>query len=135
MKLSKEQKDQAIQKLSNPWGSINLICDGYCVALQVQRTSALSFRVMTFVNGEFKGSWCNAENECPESKFLRKTVRSLTSPSRKRELEKILGKRHVAKDPFYSKTHTYYLPDFASGKAAINHMCKVSESIQIVEES
>lgn len=135
MKLSKEQKDQAIQELSNPWGSIILMCDGYRVALQVQRTSALSFRVMTFVNGEFKGLWCSPENECPESKYLRKTVRPLVSPSRKREMEKILGKRHVAKDPFYSKTLTHYMPDFASGKAAINHMCKVSESIQIAEES
>ena len=135
MKLSKEQKDQAIQKLSNPWGSIILMCDGYRVALQVQRTSALSFRVMTFVNGEFKGLWCNPENRCPESIFMRKKVTPIFSPSRKKEIEKALGKRYVKNDPHFSKAHTWLLPDFASGKAAISHMCKVSESIQIVEES
>lgn len=135
MKLSKEQKDQAIEKLSSPWGSVILMCDGYRVALQVQRASALNFRVMIYVNKEFKGLWCNPKNACPESKFMRKTVRPLVSPSRKREMEKILGKRRVKNDPFYSQTITGFMPDFANGKAAINHMCKVSESIQIVDPS
>ena len=135
MKLSKQEKDELIGKLSIPWGRQELLCDGFRITLQVERTSALNFRVMTYVNGVFKGLWIDEKNECPESKFLRKSVRPLYPPSHKREMEKILGKRNFAKDPRYSKTLIAYMPDFASGKAAINHMCKVSESIQIVKPS
>ena len=133
MKLSKEQKDQAISKISHPYGSVELICDGYFVTLQVQRFKAMSYRVMTYVNGVFEGLWMNEKNEAPEQKFLRKSVRPVYSAKFKSDMEKIMGKRRVAKDPRYSKTMTFYFPDWASGKAAINHLCKVCDSVQVVD--
>jgi hypothetical protein len=135
MKLSKEQKDKAIADLSHPWGNVNLICDEFRISLQVQRFKGMTYRVVTFVNGEWKGVWMSAENSHPEQKFMRLSVKPLYRGKIKQDMEKIYGKRHVAKDPRFSKTITHYFPDFASGKAAINHMCKVSESIQIVEQS
>lgn len=135
MKLTKEQKDQAIKDLSFPYGYVKLVCDGYQVTLSVERCKGMTYRVMTYVNGHFKGLWCDPTNECPESKFMRKSITPACSPSRKREVEKVLGKRYVKNNPYYSKTITHYMPDWASGKTAINHMCKVSESIQIAEKS
>lgn len=133
MKLSKEQKEEVIAKISLPWGMAHLLCDGYRISLSVERDKGLSYRVMTYINGHFKGTWCNVENECPEQKFLRKSVRRICSPPYKQKMEKLLGKRHVAKDPFYTRTFTCYMPDWSSGKAAINHLCKVCDSVQVVE--
>lgn len=135
MKLSKEQIASLAGKLNRPLGSVVLICDGYTITLAVERVSAksLSYRVMTYVNGFFKGAWIMDDKPCPEQKFLRKAVRPVCSLARKRELEKALGKRHVKNDPYYSKTFTTYLPDWASGKAALNHLNKVCESVQIAE--
>ncbi len=133
MKLTKEQKAAAVEKLSTPWGHLTLLCDGYHINLQVQRAKNLTYRVMTYVNGEFKYAWVLSDKEAPEQKFLKKMVRPLHTASYKKKMEKIFGKRAVAKDPQYSRVHTSYMPDWASGKAAINHLCKVCESIHILE--
>ncbi|NDP58026.1 MAG: hypothetical protein GZ090_01530 [Oxalobacteraceae bacterium] len=133
MKLSKEQKEALAIKLSIPWGSVDLQCDGNLVQLRVERFKAMSYRVMTYVNGEFKGIWCLSGNAAPEAKFLRKSVRPTVSPAKRKEMEKKFGKRFIQKDPFWSGSVTIYLPDFSSGKAALNHLCKVCESVELVE--
>jgi len=132
MKLTKEQRVELADTLSLPWGSVVLICDGYRVALQVQRMKGMTYRVMTYVNGSFLGKWVSGTETFPEQKFLRKSVRPLASAAEKTKCEKAFGKRAVAKDPWFSKTLTLYCPDWASGKAAISHLCKVCESIEIV---
>ncbi|MDP2153827.1 MAG: hypothetical protein Q8J66_09240 [Methylotenera sp.] len=135
MKLTKEQKTELAQKLTSPWGAVKLICDGFTIDLQVQRMKGgMTYRVMTFVNGQFKGEWVSSTQEHPQQKFLRKSERPLYSASHKATLEKIYGKRHVANTESYQKKYITYMPDFASGKAAISHLCKVSESIQVVHE-
>lgn len=132
MKLTKEQKENLAGALRSPWGSVSLICDGYRVSLQVQACKGgMTYRVMTFVDGSFMGKWCSASEAFPEQKFLRKSVRPLYSAAEKARAEKALGKRYVAKHPSFSASYTVYLPDWASGKAAISHLCKVCESVQI----
>lgn len=132
MKLTKEQKAELAAQLSTPWGTVELICDGYRVALEVQRMKGgMTYRVMTYVNGSFYGHWVSGSAEFPEQKFLRKSVRPLYSAAEKAKYEKVFGKRHVAKDARYSKTLTMYMPDWASGKAVISHLCKVCESVEI----
>lgn len=135
MKLSKEQKDELAATLDMPWGSIALLCDGYRVTLQVQREKGrMVYRVMTFVNGSFRGQWVSGTETHPEQKFLRKSVRPLCSPAQKAKAEKAFGKRYVAKDPYYNAKLTYFMPDWASGKAAITHLCKVCESVEIAPD-
>lgn len=133
MKLSKEQRDKVINDLSYPWGRADLMCDGYRVTLSVERAKGMPYRVMTYVNGRFEGAWMFPKEECQEAKFMRKVVRLVCSPKHKREMEKIMGKRRVAKDPYYSKTLTHYMPDWASGKAALSHLCKVCDSVQVID--
>lgn len=134
MKLTKEQKAKLADELIHPWGSIALVCDGYRVDLQVKRWKGMSYRVMTYVNGVHKGIWYSAEEEHPEQKFLRKSVRPNVSPAERIKLEKAFGKRYVKNDPFWSGSVTLYMLDWASGKAAINHMCKVCESVEIAPD-
>lgn len=129
MTLSKEQRDRLANTLTVPWGQVDLMCDGYRVTLCVLRWKSMTYRVMTYVNGIFKGVWLSPDSGAPESKFLRVSTRPNVTPARKREVEKILGKRYVKRDPFYSGTITTYMPDWSSGKAALSHLCKVCESI------
>lgn len=131
MKPSKAQRAGVESALSNPYGAVTLICDGRRIDLQVHQFSALRYRVMVYVDGEFRGTWTRADGAAPESKFLRKQVRPVFSPAQKKKMENIYGKRHVAQDQRFSKTLTFYWPDFASGKAALNHLCKVCESVEV----
>jgi hypothetical protein len=130
--LTKEQRAELAESLASPWGDVTLLCDGRRVTLQVQRMASktrIEFRVMTYIDGQFKGLWCMGD--APESRFLRKQVRRLISPAKRKADEKLLGKRWVAKQSLYNAVHSAYLPDWPSGKAAIDHLCKVCESVEI----
>jgi hypothetical protein len=41
----------------------------------------------------------------------------------------------VQKDKYINGSVTLYLPDWSSGKAAINHLCKVCDSVEIAEKT
>lgn len=132
MKLTKEQKDELALKLDCPWGTVALLCDGFRIDLQVQRYSGLAYRVTTYVNGEWQGKWASGKTEYPEQKFLNKRTHRAFSPKFIRDMEKIFGKRAVAKDPKYKRTFVTYDISWPSGKAAISHLCRVCESVEIV---
>lgn len=138
MKLTKEQKQELIDKLSHPFGKVRLFCDGYKVDLVVERTSALGFKIVTYINGCWKGVWMSADNPCPEQKFLNKKFKPFMSKAKLAKLEKEVGKRafkkHFASDPFYTGGTTLYYVTWTSGRTAINHLCKVCDSIQIAPE-
>lgn len=134
MKLTKEQQKQIADRLSLPWSAAALRCDGHLVQLSVQRFKGMTYRVMTYVDGEFKGAWLSSRESHPQQKFLRKSVRPLYSAAEIKKHEKIFGKRQVAKDPAYSRKLTLYHPDWASGRAALAHLCKVCDSIEDVSD-
>ncbi|MFZ6655641.1 hypothetical protein [Undibacterium sp. TJN19] len=131
MTITKLQKEQIAKELTMPWGRVELICDGYKINLVVERYKELSYRVATYVNGYIKGEWFYSKSESPESRFLRKRVVPNISPTKKKKLEKIYGKRVIAKDPFWSGSVTVFYPDWPSGKAALNHLCKICDSVEI----
>ena len=131
-KPSKEVLAELAEKLAHPWGQVSLVCDGRRITLQVQRYGkGMTYRVMTFIDGVFKYEWALEKNAAPEAKFLRKSVRPHLSPAKRKEVEKQLGKRYVAKHPFWGGSTTIYLPDWSSGKAALAHLCKVCASVEV----
>lgn len=132
MKLTKEQKEKVIGDLSQLFGRAVLRCDDYEIVLQVERFKGFKYRVMTYVNGTFSGKWMSPKNEAPESRFLRKVTTPNLSPAKRVKAEKTLGKRYVAKHPYWSGSYTLHLPDWSTGRAAVNHLCKVCESIELV---
>lgn len=134
MNLTKEQKAKLAEDLSMPWGHAKLRCDGYEITLAVERSKGMTYRVTTYVNGSWKGIWFSGKEAHPEQKFLRKSVRPACPPAFKAKMEKILGKRAVAKDPYYNGMVTTYCVTWASGKAAISHLCKVCDSVEIIQE-
>lgn len=135
MKLTKEQKQELIDKLSYPWGRVRLLCDGYQIDLMVERDKGLAYRVVTYVNGSWQGKWISGKESHPEQKFLRKSIRPVVTKAERERMEKAVGKRcfkkMCAEEPYWTKTITLYDISWASGKAAINHLCKVCDSIQI----
>lgn len=132
MKLTKEQKVKLIEKLGLPWGRVELMCDGYRINLVVEWVSALKYRVITYVNGKWKGVWVSGIEDHPEQKFLNRKETPLAKPSDRARFEKAFGKRAAARDPRFSKKVVTYDPSWASGKQAINHLCRVCESIEII---
>lgn len=69
MKPSKEKKQEMIDRLSFPWGRVELLCDGYRIALRVQQISPLKFRVVTYVNGVWEGKWMIGTETFPSRSF------------------------------------------------------------------
>lgn len=138
MKLTKEQKQVLIDKLTSPWGRVHLMCDGHKVDLVVERAKGMRYRVTTYVDGRWEGKWMSGKEEHPEQKFLNKQVRPAASKKTKADMEKAVGKRYFkkmcAEEPYWTKTITVYDISWASGRSAINHLCKVCDSIQIATE-
>ncbi|GHD63779.1 hypothetical protein [Jeongeupia chitinilytica] len=137
-KLSKEQREKLEATLSMPWGGVDLQCDGYRITLSVERAKGMSYRVGTYVNGSFHGKWMIGSESYPEQKFLRKSVRPVASKADRDRMEKAVGKRHFkkmcAEEPYWTKTITTYWMSWASGKAALNHLCKVCDAITVIEK-
>lgn len=137
MALTKEQKSTLINRLDFIYGHVRLKCDGYTIDLNVERCKGLRMRVVTYVNGSWKGEWLSGMNRHPEQKFLRKSVRQAMSQKQKASMEKAVGKREFKKmcnEPgsIWSKTLTIYDISWANGRTAINHLCKVCDSIEIL---
>lgn len=133
MKLDKELKQSLIGALSHPYGMCRLMCDGFKIDLQVQRGKGMTYRIATYVNGVMKGTWMSASDAHPEQKFLKKVTKPLLKPREKAGLLKILGKRAAAKDAHYNATFSFFDPTWPSGRAVINHLEKVCESIEPIE--
>jgi len=138
MGLTKEQKQELIDKLSFPWGRVKLACDGYQIDLVVERSKGLSYHVVTYVNGYWKGEWIDGSKTFPEQKFLHKVVRPVMTKAQREKMEKAVGKRYFKKmcteEPIWTATTTLYDIRWASGKSALNHLCKVCDAIQVVIE-
>ncbi|WP_293766361.1 hypothetical protein [uncultured Aquitalea sp.] len=138
MKLTKEQKQELINKLSIPWGRVSLLCDGHKVDLVVKLCKGMRYRVATYVDGRWEGKWMLGSETYPEQKFLNKQVRPACKKKDKEAMEKAVGKRYFkkmcAEEPYWTKTITVYDISWASGRSAINHLCKVCDSIQIAPE-
>lgn len=137
--LPKSVKDDLIFQLGSPWASVALECDGYRVDLQVQRGKGLSYRVMTYVNGVWKGAWFDAKASYPEQRFARRCERPLNSKKQRESIMKAapaFGRKgspdRKAWEARADATYAYIDPTFASGRAAINHMLCVSEVVRVI---
>ncbi|MDB5802296.1 MAG: hypothetical protein JWL63_3235 [Rhodocyclales bacterium] len=136
MKLTKEQKTNLAKQLGNVYGFAELMCDGRKITLQVERASkrSLSYHVVMYIDGQIRGAWFSAKEDLPEHKFMRKSVKRLHSAQAKAKAEKAYGKRFVKTHlAHYDHTHTQFLPYWSTGKAAIDHLCKACDSVEIIE--
>lgn len=65
MSLTKEQWQAIEERLSHPWGSVELKVPGHVLTIQVRQIKPLRYAPMLFVDGVFKGEWTSAKCEDP----------------------------------------------------------------------
>ena len=81
-------------KLSHPWGSAELMVDGYKLSLRVEQAKALKYMIVPYVNGEFKGVWMRKDSE-EGKRFLRHVTIAVYKPAEKARLTKGVSKKMV----------------------------------------
>ena len=142
--IPKDIKAALIDRLDSVFGSVELMCDGSRIYLQVRRDSAKSLRyvVCVFVDGVWKGRWSQADYQGPEQKFARRIERNLYSEKEQKAMLKaapLYGRKGSAERKQYEERvatkWVYYNPTFSTGQAAINHLCRVCESITVVTDT
>lgn len=82
------------QQLSTPWGTAQLLVDGYRLTLQVQQRAPLKFEIVPYVNGEFKGTWFLKDSE-EGKRFLRPVEVRLYKPAQLKKLTKGFSKATI----------------------------------------
>ncbi|MBP6114533.1 MAG: hypothetical protein KA474_07445 [Acinetobacter sp.] len=90
--------------------------------------------IAIYVNGSVKGVWATKPEEHQESKFLASHQKSYYSAKEKAERIKVFGKREANKRFDLDKKFEYKLPFFTTPQAALNHLIKVSDSIELLTE-
>lgn len=133
MSLSKEQKAYAIKQLNGIFNTVRLICDGYEITLKIERYK-MRLIVALYVKNKVMGAWITKPEEHPESKFLATRYKSYFSAKEKAKIIKVWGKREANKRYELDKKIEYKLPYFNTAQAAINHLIKVSDSIELISE-
>lgn len=113
-----------------------MICDGFDVSLQAVSLSetTLKYGVMTYVSGKFEGKWLVNERAA-ERKFMRPRERFVFSAKVRNEITRKYSKRLLKEYwPNISKKISYVEPIWPGGKSAIDHLCRVCESVEIAPD-
>lgn len=135
VKLDKTVKDKIIQELSHPYGRVSLMCDGRKITLDVGQYKPLKYHIAVYVDGVFKGKWLFKDGNHPESKYLYVIKKPVYSSARKAGIIKAFGIRAAKKQFNLDEKIEGLMPCFPNGRMAINHLCKVCDSIEIIEET
>lgn len=116
---------------------VRLRCDGLecCWKWERTRPDSMTFRLMTYVNGHFRGAWMRAGYAGPEQRVLRRHEHYLHKPAQRAALRKlpksaraILG---AAGEP--DAKHVLYYPDWSSVTALVRHLRAEFQLIEIAE--
>lgn len=134
MSLTKEQKAFILEKLNHQYSTVKIKCNDHEISLCLERVAKMKLAVSVYVDGFSKSIWLFKPDEHIESKFYPTLYKSYYSAKQKAELTKIWGKREVKKRHDLDARYEYKLPFFNSARAAINHLIKVSDSIELISE-
>lgn len=132
--LTKEQKAFVLKQLDMPLKNIELNCDGFIICLSLKRYK-MRLVVDIYINGVLKGAWFSSKEQHAETKYLPIKRRAVYTAKQKAEIIKALGKRE-AKKTFTNldAVHEGRTSFFNSPKAALAHLMKVSETIELLTE-
>ncbi|RSN77916.1 hypothetical protein [Acinetobacter haemolyticus] len=133
--LSKADKDYILEKLNSQLSMVYLKCDENKVSLTLERHK-MKLVIGIYVNHEFRGDWLFHPEKHPESKYLPIKRISKYAPSAKQRVIKTFGKRKAYKlypdlDEVIERPWLY----FNTARSALNHLLKVSESIEVIKET
>jgi hypothetical protein len=130
--ITKEQWAEVGQKLSNTYGSAELIVDGYNLTLQVIKVRGLKHEIVIYVDGHIKGEWIT--KNCEERRrFMRPKHTNLWSAKKKASMTKGLSKAAVKVCyPFLDEKFTSYSSFWPSFTSLKRHLLKNNSSISLV---
>lgn len=135
--MTKDEWLQVQDKLSHPWGSVDLTVDGYALALQVRQVKPLKYVIMVYVDGVFKGEWCKGEAD-EAKRFLRQVKIYLYSPAKQKALLKGLSKTQAklrAEHFGFDKSWSHYDPCWPSFGPLKSHLIANNKSIELTPEA
>lgn len=134
--MQQQDWDDLKAQMARPYGNMKLKCDQFELSL-VQAVDAKSRKWLTtvYVDGFFKGAWCNASKEGEPQheearRFLRKVVRRLHSAKDISEYQKVFGKREAKK--LEAKVYVYFTPEWSSFNSLKKHLVANNTSIERV---
>ncbi|WP_104565828.1 hypothetical protein [Ralstonia mannitolilytica] len=131
-KLTREQIIAIEYELANPYGMVQLKCDGYTVDLRVEREKPLKYVLAVYVDGVRNMGWVKGDSE-EAKRFCRPIVRPFYSAQQKAKLVRTFGKRRAAEHfPKLNDAMTTYLPFWPSVKPMLRHFGKTCTDVQVV---
>lgn len=128
--MTKEEWKQAEEDLKFLFKTVKLNCDGYELALSLQRLDTYRNVIVFYVNGVFNGKWLL--EDCEERRrFFRKEKRSLLTAKGKAQFKKLSKKKQAEwSDKFFYDVYTPYWTSFKSLK---KHLTQNNESIELIK--
>lgn len=132
MNLTPEQWTAVEKSLSYPHGRVELLCDGTTkVVAEVRQTKPLSFAVMVFIDGFWRGEWLRADPARNAHRFLNLHSRAMYSAKDLAAAKKVFSAkqhRHMAE-----KKYSYYSPTFPTGRAFRRRISSTCKDIRLVD--
>lgn len=116
--------------LAFPGDRVELRCDGDQVVGVVERVKALTYGIVVYVNGQWRGEWFNASKSFPEQRFMNLRSQSLHTAAELKLYSKLYSAKQVR--DLKAKRLTWYSPEFASATAwrrRLVSQCKVIELV------
>ncbi|ENX20170.1 hypothetical protein F892_03093 [Acinetobacter vivianii] len=133
--LSKEDKAFVLEQLNSQLKTVNLKCDEFKISLALERFE-LKLIVGIYVNDKLEGKWFTKPEDYPFTKYLPVKRKNRYSPLKKQKIIKLYGKRRAYKEfPDLDEVIERPWPFFNTSRAALNHLLKVSDSIELIKES
>jgi hypothetical protein len=123
------------QRLSNPYGRVELLADGYRIAVNVERYKALSWKLVVYINGEIKFEWLREDSE-ETRKFWRRRERFLHQKKYRDDMKKWLKSRDEWKRDMAQKAHATLVvwdPAWPNAKVFCRHIRKTCTDIRLIK--
>ena len=133
--MTKEEWKVVEEKLKIPGRPVNMICDGYQLALSLERIALMKLAICVYIDNKMRGSMIL--EDCEERRrFFQPHARSVYSSKEKKELIKLFGKRWLkAKGTNIDAVHIQYYPWWKSFKSLKSHLIKNNTSIELAPEA
>lgn len=132
--ISKEEWEKIESMLTGAFGRVELSVDGFQVVLQIERVKNLKFGIVPYVNGEFRGSWLDTDNEIGK-RFYRPVSRFLHTAKFRADLIKIYGGKRCPKSELdkINKKITFRDPVWTCPKKMRCHFVKSNKELALVK--
>lgn len=130
--MTKEDWAIAENKLSNIYGHVKFIIDGYNVSVGYVKETPTKYCLAVYIDGIFKAKWCFEDCEI-RRRFCNRCKKTVVKKS---EFIKKFGKREYERfskeNPEYFSAE-YYTPYFGSFRTLKNHFEKNNRSIELAD--